>query len=176
MRILLVFFALFPMGKKVRVPPRVRVRSCPGVSSWTPAAYVVPSGSDEWVKLHDDVQSRTFYWNRRTHLSSWLPPEGIMVVWVGTMDEEGDYYYWHRKHVPVHMSFFLFLLSEELHRQPRAVHKNWAPCRLCWEDTYAVGWFLSTAPRIWQSLVRCSPWFDSGHMLRQFTAASVGDC
>ena len=25
-------FALFPVGKKVRVPPRVRVRSCPGRS------------------------------------------------------------------------------------------------------------------------------------------------
>ena len=44
------------------------------------------------------------------------------------------------------------------------------------EDTYAVCWFLSTAPRIWQPLVRCSPWFDSGYMLRQSAAASVGDC
>ena len=44
------------------------------------------------------------------------------------------------------------------------------------EDTYAVGWFLSAATRIWQSLVRCSPWFGSGYMLRQSTAASVGDC
>ena len=32
---------------------------------------------------------------------------------------------------------------------------------------------LSTAPCIWQSLVRCSPWFDSGYMLCQFTAAFV---
>ena len=31
-----------------------------------------------------------------------------------------------------------------------------------------------TAPRVWQSLVRCSHWFDSGHMSRQSTAASVG--
>ena len=36
------------------------------------------------------------------------------------------------------------------------------------------GWFLSTAPRIWQSLVRCSLWFDSGYMVRQSTAAFVG--
>ena len=36
------------------------------------------------------------------------------------------------------------------------------------------GWFLSTAPRIWQSLVRCSLWFDSGYILRQSTAAFVG--
>ena len=53
------------------------------------------------------------------------------------------------------MISLLFLLSEELHRQPRAVYKYWVPCRLCWEDTCAVGWFLSTAPRIWQSPVRC---------------------
>ena len=32
---------------------------------------------------------------------------------------------------------------------------------------------LSTAPCIWQSLVRCSPWFDSGYILCQFTAAFV---
>ena len=75
--------------------------------------------------------------------------------------------------VPPRLTSLLFLLSEELHRQPRAVFKYWAPCRLCWEDTYSVGWFLSTAPRIWQSLVRCSPWFGSGYMLRQSTAASV---
>ena len=53
-----------------------------------------------------------------------------------------------------------------------------APCGIMagmdQEDTSAVGWFLSTVPRIWQCLVRCSPWFDSGYMLRQFTAASVG--
>ena len=42
------------------------------------------------------------------------------------------------------------------------------------EDTYAGGWFLFTAPRNWQSLVRCSPWFDSGYMLSQSTAAFVG--
>ena len=33
MRIFLGFFALFARGKKVRVPPRVRVRSCPGRSA-----------------------------------------------------------------------------------------------------------------------------------------------
>ena len=41
------------------------------------------------------------------------------------------------------------------------------------KDTHAVGWFLSTAPRFWQSPVRCSFRFDSGYMLRQSTAASV---
>ena len=34
------------------------------------------------------------------------------------------------------------------------------------------GWVpFSAAPRIWQSLVRCSFWFDSGYMLRQSTVA-----
>ena len=38
------------------------------------------------------------------------------------------------------------------------------------------GWVpFSAAPRIWQSLVRCSLWFDSGYMLRQSTAA-CGRC
>ena len=32
--------------------------------------------------------------------------------------------------VPVHMNSLLCLLSKELHRQPRAVYKYWAPCRL----------------------------------------------
>ena len=44
--------------------------------------------------------------------------------------------------VPPRLTSLLFLLSEELHRQPRAVYKYWASCRLCWEDTYAVSWFL----------------------------------
>ena len=55
--------------------------------------------------------------------------------------------------VPVRLTSLLCLLSEELHRQPRAVYKCWVP-RRCW--------FLSTAPRIWQSPVRCSGWFDIG--------------
>ena len=97
MRILLGFFALFPWEKSARAAASPIAELPREVSSWTPAAYVAPSGSDEWVELYDDVKSKTFYWNRRTRLSSWLPPEGIKVVWVGTMDEEGDYYYWHRE-------------------------------------------------------------------------------
>ena len=52
--------------------------------------------SIEWVELFDDIKSKTNYWNRRTRLSSWLPPVGIKVFWVGTQDEEGVFHYWHR--------------------------------------------------------------------------------
>ena len=66
------------------------------VSSSTLAAYEASSGQDAWVELYDDVKSKTYYWNRCTRLSSWLPPEGIMVFCFGTRDEEGVLYYWHR--------------------------------------------------------------------------------
>ena len=162
------FFALFPVGNKVRVPPRVRVRSCPGRSAhglrrlmWRPVVRMrsrarPSTGTDVLVCPPGSLLRAS----RSSGSGRWMR-KGTTITGTG-------------KHVPVHMSFLLFLLSEELHRQPRAVNKYWAPYRLCWENTYAVGWFLSTAPRIWQSPVRCSPWFDSGYMLRQFTA--VGDC
>ena len=73
-------FRTFPRGEK-----SARAAASPSaelpweVSSWTPAAHEAPSGPDEWVELYDDVKSKTYYWNRRTRLSSWLPPEGIMV-------------------------------------------------------------------------------------------------
>ena len=82
--------------KSAEVAGQVSARVPPHSSSWTPAAYEALSGSDEWVELYDDVKSKTYYWNRRTRLSSWLPPEGIMVYWVGTRDEEGDLCFWHR--------------------------------------------------------------------------------
>ena len=91
-------FRTFPRGKKsARAAASPSAELPREVSSWTPAAYVAPSGSDEWVELYDDVKSKTLYWNRRTRLSSWLPPEGVTVVSVGTMDEEEDYYYWHKQ-------------------------------------------------------------------------------
>ena len=64
---------------------------------------------------------------------------------------------------PVTLSL-LFLLSEVLHRQPRAVYKFWAQCCA-----------FSSSPRNWESLIRCSLWFDSGYILRQSTAA-CGRC
>ena len=75
--------------------------------------------------------------------------------------------------MPVHTISLLFLLSEELHRQPRAVYKYWVLCRLCWEVTYAVRCF-SLWPLVSGSHL-FAVCFDSGYMLRQFTAASVGD-
>ena len=77
-------FRTFPRWKKVRVPPRVRVRECLrtrahgrrrlmrrpvvlmcGLSSTTTSRARPTAGTDVLV------------------LSSWLPPEGIKVVWVG---------------------------------------------------------------------------------------------
>ena len=81
----------------MEVAGQVSARVPPHSSSWTPAAYEAPSGWDEWVELYDDVKSKTYYWNRRTRLSSWLPPEGIKVVWVGTQDKVGVVCYWHRE-------------------------------------------------------------------------------
>ena len=60
--------------------------------------------------------------------------------------------------------FHLFLLSEQLHRQPRAVYKYWAPCRAC----------LSLRPLVPDFTCSLFPWFDSGYNLRQSTLASVG--
>ena len=119
----------------------------PHSSSWTPAAYEASSGSDVWVELYDDVKSKTYYWNRRTRLSSWLPPEGIKVVWVGMRDTEGRSTTDTTKHVPVLGSFLLFLLADGLRgeglgtpsphlgclsrrRQRRHVH-GWC----CWSST-----------------------------------------
>ena len=62
------------------------------VSSSTPAAQLevapVPD-TIEWVQLSDGNTGKTYFWNRRTHVSSWLAPEGMKVVWIGTRDEEG---------------------------------------------------------------------------------------
>ena len=66
------------MGKKV--PSAELPRE---VSSWTPAAYQASSASDEWVLMRTAEFGKSYYWNRRTRLSSWSP-QGITVVWVGT--------------------------------------------------------------------------------------------
>ena len=85
-------YRTFPRRKKsARAAASPSARVPPHSSSWTPAAYQASSGSDEWVELYDDVKSKTYYWNRRTCLSSWLPPVGIEVGWVGKRDTEGIY-------------------------------------------------------------------------------------
>ena len=53
-------------------------------------------GSDEWVLMRPPDIGKSYYWNRRTRLSSWSPPEGITVVWVGELPESGGVWYWHR--------------------------------------------------------------------------------
>ena len=61
-----------PISKKsaeVARSPSARVHA--HSSSSTPAAYVEPMESSEWVQLSDDATSRTYFWNRRTRLSSW---------------------------------------------------------------------------------------------------------
>ena len=60
-------------------------------SSWTPAGYEAPSGSDEWVELYDDVKSKTYCWNRRTNSTAWVAPAGVEVVWVGKQEKGGRY-------------------------------------------------------------------------------------
>ena len=55
----------------MRRSPGRWVRTCRHVSSWTPAAYEVPSGSDEWVELYDAVKSKTYCWIRHSHRSVW---------------------------------------------------------------------------------------------------------
>ena len=175
MRLVKGFFALSPNFKKVRRLLRTRGRNClrtPAHGRWRLSWRTPSSGCGSGMTT---LASRTTGTDALGRLpGSHRLASGLCGAAKGMRRERcttGT-----RSSVSVRVISLLFLLSEELHRQPRAVYKYWAPCRLCWEDTYAVGWFLSTAPRIWQSPVRCSPWFDSGYMLRQSTAAFVGDC
>ena len=51
--------------------------------------------SAEWV-LFRDPTCKTYYWNRRTHSTSWNPPPSTKVVWVCERTKEGGVWYWHR--------------------------------------------------------------------------------
>ena len=62
--------------KSAEVAGQVSARVPPHSSSWTPAAYEAPSGSDEWVELYDDVKSKTYCWNRRTNSTAWVAAGG----------------------------------------------------------------------------------------------------
>ena len=101
--------------------------------------------SVEWVQLRDVATSRTYFWNRRTRETRWKPPPGIRVVWVGLKGEGSGTGTSVR--VPVHMNYLLCLLSKELHRQPRAVYKYWAPCRLPFDMLRAVFLLVAGRPR-----------------------------
>ena len=93
------FFRTLPQ-KKVRSSVRTRDPRVPAsVSPSMPATQleVAPMpDSIEWVQLSVGDTGKAYYWNRRTRVTRWKPPSGIIVVWVGTMDEEEVQYYWHR--------------------------------------------------------------------------------
>ena len=55
------------------------------------------SHSDSLELVQFFNMGRLYFCNRRTCETARQPPAGVNVVWVGTMDEEGDYYYWHEK-------------------------------------------------------------------------------
>ena len=63
--------------------------------------------SAEWVQFRDPT-CKTYYWNRPTHSTSWNPPPGIKVVWVGERTKEGGVWYWQ----PAPKLFLLYLLNE----------------------------------------------------------------
>ena len=58
------------------------------------AGVTAHSSSAEWEQLSE--AGKTSHWDRRTNQSVWQPPAGVEVVWVGTMDEEGVPYRWHK--------------------------------------------------------------------------------
>ena len=89
-------FRTFSPRKKVRSAGQVSADLPRHVSSSTPADYEASNGSDEWIQLTDDM-FRTYYWNRRSGESVWRSPAGVEVVWVGVKDDEGDFWYRHRR-------------------------------------------------------------------------------
>ena len=110
------FFRTFPKNKKVRSWLRTRVRGCPPVAA-----------HPRRVRLRERHAGKTYYWNRRTHSTVWQAPAVVEVVWYGERNEEGGVWYWHRDtRVSPRLTSLLFLLGEELYRQPREVYKYWA--------------------------------------------------
>ena len=115
-------FRTFPRGKKVRVPPRVRVREClrtrahgrrrlirrpvaptSGLSSTTTSRARPTTGTDVLVCPPGSLLRPSRSAGSASGTLRVLSTSGI------------------RKHVPVLGSSLLFLLNEELHRQLRAV-------------------------------------------------------
>ena len=174
-RILLRFFALFPKLKKMRSWVRTRVLGCPPVSAhprWrlSRAGPVVgvthPAMQAEIEEARAEVRREREQRSKRTRKrkrkkkaprSSSYSSRGALVVDI----DSGMF-----------LSGFLFRCFPLLLTtgQDARHHGRYGP-----GGHVYLGWFLSMAPCIWQSLVRCSPWFDSGYILRQFTVVSVGD-
>ena len=81
----------------------------------------------EWVQLRVVATSGPYFWDRHTRETMWKPlpaSESSGSARRGLEMRSGT---GTKALVPVRMTSLLFLLSEELHRQPRAVYKYWAP-------------------------------------------------
>ena len=115
-------FRTFPKNKKsAKLASHSSQRVPAGASPSTPAAQL--EDSVELVLLKDGNSGKPYYWNRRTRASAWKPPPDVKVVWFGERNEEGLVWYWHGTRVSPRLTSLLFLLGEELYRQPRAVYK-----------------------------------------------------
>ena len=120
------------------------------VSTWTPAAYEVPSGSDEWVELYDAVMSKTYYWNRRTNSTVWKAP----VTSSGTVHRmRGGSGTFGTGLLPVRMSSLLFLLADGLRGEGLGIPSHHHGCRFscCFvEGDMEWDWlFLVAGRRAW---------------------------
>ena len=91
--------------------------------------------STEWVQLSDGDAGKTNYCNRRTNSTVWKAPAGVEVVWVGSQDERGLRYFWHRVS---RVSRYDLPPGRGTDRQPRAVYKYWEPCRLCCVEIFFI--------------------------------------
>ena len=79
------FFRTFPqILKSAKLGSHSSLRVPASVSPSTPAPQL------------EDAPVKTHFWNRRTWKSVWKPLPGVKVVWVGTRDEEGVFYHWHK--------------------------------------------------------------------------------
>ena len=92
------FFALFTVGKKVHVPPRVRVRSCPGTSAhglrrlmWRPVVRMSGPSSTTTSRARPSTGTDVLV----------CPPGSLLRAsrssGLGRWMRKGDYYYWHRE-------------------------------------------------------------------------------
>ena len=104
MKILLRFFALFPMEKVRSAGQEVSAQLGGHVSSSTLSAHQMaragePADSDgsiEWVKLHVGETDQTYTWNRRSGATSWRTPAGVKVVWMGGKSDGGMVWYFNQ--------------------------------------------------------------------------------
>ena len=124
-------------------PPGVVPQSLvPGQGSTAPrgAWETELTDSVEWVQLSDDATNKTCYWNRCSRATSWLPPEGIKIVWVGTL---------------------------RTRRRSSTTGTRQLQGGRCRGEGLGIPHPISGATAcLWQSLVRCLrvPWFVSGYV------------